>query len=129
MLVLSREKFDDDEMECDKPYIAPGTKGNLVMSRTKVRNSTDFSYSYYHQWENVVHNRAGMRIYDERRCFVPLLKRVVDGIGMSFSYRNELIFRTFTEYRNDRGVLLRCHPDYRGSGPWYDWVTIINTQG
>ena len=66
-----------------------------------------------------------MKIYDEHRCLVPLLKRVVDEIGMSFNDKSELIFCTFTEYRNDRGVLLRCHPDYRGSGPWwYDWVTI-----
>ena len=30
----------------------------------------------------------------------------------------------YTEYkRND--TLFRCHPDYRGLGPWYDWFMLM----
>ena len=29
----------------------------------------------------------------------------------------------YTQYKRD-GVLYRCHPNYRGDGPWYDWVMV-----
>ena len=29
----------------------------------------------------------------------------------------------YTQYKRN-GVLYRCHPNYRGDGPWYDWVMM-----
>jgi len=47
-----------------------------------------------------------------------------------FRHQASLFFRKkssvvdcYTEYRRD-GTIFRAHPNYRSSGPWYDWVMI-----
>ncbi len=30
----------------------------------------------------------------------------------------------YTEYKDDKGLIFRCHPNYRGDCSCYDWIKV-----
>ena len=92
-----------------------------------MHHSTEWAYGYYHQWKNLVHNRVGMKTYDEHRCFVPLLKRVVDGIGMSFRENSELIFKAqfFSSGSVTSPGLPPHNQNWQGSTIFYSYLIFV----
>ena len=123
-----RDRNQVGDFEMPKQQVSLGTKGMLVLSRRFRDDLEDFTYSYYHKWENNCDNLRQLTIYHQNKCFAGLLQKAILARGISFGEKDVITCRTFTEFTNDKGVLLRCHPDYRSSGPWYDWV-VYNRPG
>ena len=126
--VKSVRDGNKNEFQMPKQQVSLGTKGVLVLKRTFRQERSQYTYSSYHQWENNRDNIKQLTIYHQTKCFAGLLQKAMLNRGISFGTNDVIKCRTFTEFTNDRGVLLRCHPDYRGAGPWYDWV-VFNRPG
>lgn len=43
---------------------------------------------------------------------------------LEFSISDSTIIYGYTEYKNQKGEIYRCHPDYRHTGSWYDWAIV-----
>ena len=126
--VKSVRDRNKSELDFPKQQVSLGTKGMLVLKRTFQPDNQDYTYRYYHKWENNRDNIKQMTIYHQTKCFAGLLQKAMLNRGISFGPDDVITCRTFTEFKNSNGVLLRCHPDYRGGGPWYDWV-VFNRPG
>ena len=130
---FSHVKQQSNQAEIVKPldnHSHQTTRGMVHMRRKYDYSRMSYTYYVKHEWNDHRHNSSHMRIHDQGVCFWPIVKELN-------SYRTRhrwfdddtYLCPTLTESRTDDGVLVRCHPDYRSTGPWYDWVVLDGTNG
>ena len=73
--VKSVRDRNKSELDFPKQQVLLGTKGMLVLSRRFRDDLEDFTYSYYHKWENNRDNLRQLTIYHQNKCFAGLLQK------------------------------------------------------
>ena len=98
------------------------TRGLLTLEKTDDYQYGAWKYNLMHKWADHRYNQSGMRFYDYINVFTSILRLARTDLSFRWDGNNNSHWRTITEAKTDKGLLLRCHPDYRSGGPWYDWV-------
>ena len=106
------------------------TRGTLYLKQMWSDKDNSRSYFVKHEWDDHRHNSKQMMIHDQAVCFWPMVQ-ALNSFNSEHRWFDDDTYqcKTLTECRTDDGVLLRCHPDYRSTGPWYDWVILDSTNG
>ena len=100
------------------------TRGILTIEKTGDFSLGGWKYIIEHKWDDPRYNKNGMRFYDQTKAFTSVVRHVSKDVGTRWSGDNKVLWRTVTEAKTTKGLLLRCHPDYRSCGPWYDWIVL-----
>ena len=117
-LVTKQEDYSDNIM------YESLLSNELIMNQTVVKESAKYVAYCFILWDA---EEAKYRVkWNSKSVIISKLPRgllyfIVHTFELNENPAKYIIL--FTQY-NWNGVLFWCHPDFRGRGPWYDWMMI-----
>ena len=101
-----------------------------TVSNLKTFSGSKYFISFHPEFEqrtsyvNVKWNDKKCKAKIDNNLTFGMCKRLFLNDGDGGCLTSDSVIECFTEYIDGNGNTYRAHPDYRGSGAWYDWCQI-----